>query len=234
VTPATVSLAAAAGGALCLERKTFAQFMLSRPIVVAPIIAAILGDVRTGFTLGIPLELVFLGSASYGASTPMHETFAALFAAALATAAGVTPRGPGDVMLSIAFFSSLPLALVGRRIEAAQERWNVALLDQVEEILSRGKTGRAARHALLSMLGTALLGISVTFLGVIAGLTIGSWPERLPHKLMQGLRYAWPLATGTSAALAIRSIKTPRGALLSAIAAAAVFVIGGFVAWRAG
>lgn len=234
MTPTAVSLAAAAGGALCLERKTFAQFMLSRPIVVAPIIAAILGDARIGFALGIPLELVFLGSASYGASTPMHETLAALFAAALAVAAGGAPHGLNEVMLSIAFYSSLPLALVGRRIEATQERWNVALIDEVEEILARGKTGRAARHALLSMLGTVLLGITVTFLGVMAGLTIGEWPARLPPKLLHGLAYAWPLATGTSAALAIRSIKTPRGALLSAIAAVAVFVIGGFVAWRGG
>ena len=107
MTPMQVALASAMGGLLTLERKALAQFMLARPIVVAPIIGAILGDVQTGFLLGVPLELFFLGNASYGASTPDHETLAALFAVSLAVSAGATAHPVPTYALTLALLLAL-------------------------------------------------------------------------------------------------------------------------------
>src|SRR5882724_6268935 len=62
--------------------------MLSRPIVLAPLLGWALGDPRGGLVLGVPLELIFLGGVNLGGSLPDNET---LLAAALTSA--VVPAG---------------------------------------------------------------------------------------------------------------------------------------------
>jgi mannose/fructose/N-acetylgalactosamine-specific phosphotransferase system component IIC len=223
MTTAAVAMAAAAGGIVALERKIVAQLMISRPIVVAPLIAAILGDANVGLVLGIPLELTFLGTASFGASTPYHETLAALFAAAMAAPALTGRHGDPAAVLPLAFFLSLPFALIGRSLEAGLERRNVVLVDRAEDILAHGHPGLASRQALLGLAGTALMGIVVTLLGCAAGPLLGLGTTALPAWLDRGLRLSWPLALGVSAALAIRAVRAPRGVLLSGITAAMVF-----------
>lgn len=231
MTGSTVAAIAAVGGLVSLERKTFAQFMISRPIVVAPLLAAMLGDAHTGFALGIPLELMFLGNSSFGASTPYHETLAALFAASLGTTAILSAANEPDVILPLAFFLSLPWALLGRWMEARQERWNSGLVTRAEEILAHGQPGVATRHVLIGVLGTVLLGSFVAVLGTLLGPVLGAIQRNFPLWLRHGLTFAWPMVYGTSAALAIRVIRTPKGGALAAFAAAMVFVAWGVVTY---
>jgi mannose/fructose/N-acetylgalactosamine-specific phosphotransferase system component IIC len=225
--PAAVVLAALAGGLISVERKSIAQLMISRPIVVAPVIAAVLGDVKTGFAVGVPLELAFIGTASYGASTPLHESLAALFAAALGASASHASQADVRLTLPLAFYGSLPFAIIGRWSEARLERWNVGLVDKAEDILAHNHPGHAMRHVLVALFGLFALGSAVTLLGALMGPPVGALEPMLPGWLAQGLALAWPLALGTSAVLAVRAIQVPHGALLAAIAAVTVFAVWG-------
>src|SRR5438132_978577 len=81
-------VAALIGGLAAVERKGALQLMLSRPIVLAPLLGWALGDPRGGLVLGVPLELIFLGGVNLGGSLPDNET---LLAAALTSA--VVPAG---------------------------------------------------------------------------------------------------------------------------------------------
>ena len=84
----TAVIAAAIGGLAAVERKGALQLMLSRPIVLAPLLGWALGDPLGGLALGVPLELIFLGGVNLGGSLPDNET---LLAAALTSA--VVPAG---------------------------------------------------------------------------------------------------------------------------------------------
>lgn len=218
------AIAAVAGALLALERKTFGQFMLSRPLVVAPLVAAILGEPQAGLAVGVPLELFFLGTASYGASTPDHETLAALFAGALAAGA-VAAGGASPAVFALAVFLALPLAPIGRRLEARTERMNVGLMDRAEELLERGRLGRATRQGLAALLAVAVSGALAALLGAALGPQLAAMQTRLGPVGERGLTLAWALFLGVSAAVAVRTIRIPRGALLSAFSAVAVFVI---------
>lgn len=229
---ADVALAAIVGGLLVLERKTFGQFMLSRPIVVAPLVAAIVGDASAGLAVGIPLELFFLGTASYGASTPDLETLPALFAgtlAALATPAGASVPAPAALALSV--FVALPLAPLGRLLEARLEADNALLVDRAEAALAAGHPGRATRQALGRVALVVLLGAGVTVLGALLGPLVLRLDAMLPAAVHRGLAFAWPLFVGVCAALALRTIRTPGGAVLSALAAVTVFVVFALATW---
>ena len=72
-----VGLAGAWGGLLALERRSFLQAMLSRPLVAATGMGLILGEQETGLYIGMLLELFHLGSAALGAALPENETLAA-------------------------------------------------------------------------------------------------------------------------------------------------------------
>lgn len=218
------SLAVGAGAVLSLERKSLAQLMLSRPIVVAPLLAWLLGDAHAGLWVGVPLELFFLGTASYGASTPEHETLAALFAAAVGASAG-GGHLPGLGAFAVAVLLSLPFASLGRRVEAALEHWNEGLVDRAQDLLLEGRLARASRQALVPMLATALLGAAVVALGLLLGPAVGALEDHLGAPVAHGLEYAWLAFVGIAAALGLRSIQTPGGRTLSAIAAATVFAV---------
>ena len=70
----TAAVAALIGGLAAIERKGALQLMLSRPIVLAPLLGWALGDPRGGLVLGVPLELIFLGGVNLGGSLPDNET----------------------------------------------------------------------------------------------------------------------------------------------------------------
>ncbi len=91
------------GGLLCLDR-IFLQTMLSRPIVMAPVVGLLLGDSYTGLIIGAIFELFWIDRAPIGIYIPPNDSVASAFAAALAILAGQSwarhertdgPRGPG-------------------------------------------------------------------------------------------------------------------------------------------
>src|SRR3989449_10183750 len=84
-----MAIAALIGGLSAIERKGAFQLMLSRPIVLAPLLGWALGDAQGGLVLGIPLELLFLGGVNPGGSPPANETRPARALAALGGPAGL-------------------------------------------------------------------------------------------------------------------------------------------------
>lgn len=234
MTAEQIALAGAAGALLSIERKALAQLMLARPLVVAPLVGALLGQPWVGLSVGIPLELFFLGTASYGASAADHETFTALAAAALAAGA-VGAGAPPSFALATAVMLALPLAPLGRRVDIGLERLNVGLVDRAEAALRGGRTGRASRSALGALLALGFLGGLVTVAGVLGGLALGEVaPALAGSAAVSGFALGWALFVGTCAALALRSIRTPGGAALSGVAALAVFAVAAASAWLLG
>src|SRR5256886_16448949 len=121
----TAVIAAAIGGLAAIERKGALQLMLSRPIVLAPLLGWALGDPRGGLVLGVPLELIFLGGVNLGGSLPDNET---LLAAALTSAvvpAGIAAGTGGGAPLSpLGLLLLYPPAVAGRQLDPASEAYN--------------------------------------------------------------------------------------------------------------
>jgi len=225
-------LAAVLGGLLVLERKTVGPFLLARPIVVSVLVGAALGDPAAALPVGLAFELFFLGAASFGGISPDHETIAALFASALVAAiTAIDGVRPSPDMLAMAVFLALPLAPVGRVVESFVERRSSALVGRTEDLLERGALRLATRQALLPLGSSVFLGTAVTALGVLAAPGVVALSSEWPSWAHRGLRVGWFLFAGLSAALAIRTIRTPGAAALSGLAALSVFVFHALVRW---
>src|SRR5580765_1584414 len=136
------AIAALIGGLSAVERKGALQLMLSRPLVLAPVLGWALGDAHGGLVLGIPLELLFLGGVNLGGSLPDNESLLAGAMTAMVVPAGIAAgTGVDGPLAAMGLALLLPLALFGRRLERASERRNAQLM---EEALARAAGGDPA------------------------------------------------------------------------------------------
>lgn len=62
--------------------------MINRPIIVAPMVGLVLGDLTTGIQVGAALELIFLGAVPIGASNPPDVTSGAIIGTAFVILTG--------------------------------------------------------------------------------------------------------------------------------------------------
>src|SRR3954469_7524613 len=125
------ALAGLIGGLAALERKAAFQLMLSRPIVLAPMLGWALGDAQGGLLLGIPLELLFLGGVNLGGNLPDNESLLAAALTATVVPAGLAAGTGVDAPLAALGLGLLfPLAMVGRRLERASEQRNAQIAEE--------------------------------------------------------------------------------------------------------
>lgn len=83
--------------------------MLGRPIVIGPLLGALLGDVQTGLLVGASLETVFMGVINIGGASAAEPGLAT----ALATAFAINMHAGVAVALPIA----IPLGVIGLQVK---------------------------------------------------------------------------------------------------------------------
>src|SRR4051812_34655394 len=133
------AIAAVIGGLAAVERKGAFQLMLSRPLVLAPLLGWALGDVHGGLVLGVPLELLFLGGVNLGGSLPENESLLAAGLTSLVVPAGMAAHAGVDAPLAaLGLLLVFPLAVLGRRLDRASERHNQLLMDEALARVARG------------------------------------------------------------------------------------------------
>ena len=63
------------GSLLWMDRVYIFQLMISRPMIMGPIIGFVMGDVKIGILIGASLELLWLNAPPVGSYLPNDESF---------------------------------------------------------------------------------------------------------------------------------------------------------------
>jgi mannose/fructose/N-acetylgalactosamine-specific phosphotransferase system component IIC len=220
------ALAAAAGlvgGLAAVERKGAFQLMLSRPLVLAPLLGLALGDLAGGLRLGVPLELLFLGGVNLGGAVPENET---LLTAALASAvlpAGLAcGHGADPALCALGLVLLAPLALLGRFLDRSGELEAVALVGRARLLAALGD-GDPARVQMQGLYWPLLTSGALCVGAVLVSPLLAVLRLRCSGFLLVGLEGSWHAAQALSVAAAIRAIREPRALWLAAASALAVF-----------
>jgi mannose/fructose/N-acetylgalactosamine-specific phosphotransferase system component IIC len=115
-----------AGSLLWLDRVYMFQLMISRPLIMGPVIGFVMGDVKIGILIGASLELLWLNAPPVGSYLPNDESFCAAVAVPVAVMAGSSMDHMAASGLSILL--SLPTALVGRSLDTRLRMLNEGLI----------------------------------------------------------------------------------------------------------
>lgn len=159
-------------------------FHLNRPIVVAPLIGLVLGDLTTGIMLGATFEAVFLGVIAVGGAAPADATSGAVIGTAMAIMLGLD----GETALSIAVPISILTLMVTMVTMNLIHPFLVVKMDKYAENNEPEKLTRL--HWIMSFL-MPLLGSIVIFLSLVLGVeAMGSVLQSIPPFLMQGFSAA--------------------------------------------
>lgn len=229
-----VALAALWGGLVAVERKAFLQAMLSRPLVCASVMGLLLGDVPAGLSVGVVLELFFLGTASLGAAIPDNDTLSAsATAAAAATMAAATGAGSTPAIWSLAVLLFIGMGRVGRKLDRKLEGYMARLARVAIASADAGNLRRAMRQNLWGMWPHFALFGALTAACAVAGFFLGEGLERLPSSLLpllRGLAWAYPAMAAVAAAIAVQGSHARRAPFYAGLAAAAVTLVALFVA----
>ncbi|TMA29255.1 MAG: PTS sugar transporter subunit IIC [Deltaproteobacteria bacterium] len=219
------ALAALAGGVASVERKGALQLMLSRPIVLAPLMGWLLGDVEGGLMLGVPLELLFLGGVNLGGSLPDNETLLAAALTSMVIPAGMAAGTGVDAPLAALGLTLLfPLALYGRRLERASEARNQQLLDAALARAAQGDAA-AARVNLRGLLLPFGAAAGICALGVLVSPLLAWVRSICAPGTLSALEGSWHAIWAVGAASAMRAIRDERAAAIAAVSAAAIIAL---------
>jgi mannose/fructose/N-acetylgalactosamine-specific phosphotransferase system component IIC len=144
------------GSILWMDRVFMFQFMISRPMIMAPLVGLIMGDVWIGILVGASLELIWLNAPPVGSYLPNDESFCAAVAVPVAVYAGGSMSTPSAAGFSI--LMSIPFSLVGRALDMHIRTVNERLIPVNGEIGEKD-VGWAMKKALVRAFLFALVSI---------------------------------------------------------------------------
>lgn len=120
------------GGLLCLDR-IFLQAMLSRPVIVAPVMGLLLGDLYTGLIIGAVFELFWMDRAPIGIYIPPNDSIASAFAAAVAILAGQSLGAVTKELTALSVLLAVPFGILAKRMDVRMMAFNDRLSDRALE-----------------------------------------------------------------------------------------------------
>lgn len=192
--------AAAACSVIELDATYAGQFMVSRPLVLGPVMGAAFGEPGLGAGLGALCELFCLDALPVGGSVPRNAAVAA--AAALILALGPQPVAP-----ALAFPAGLLAGWLHARAEVSLRRRRAALNGALERRLAEGREPGFSSVASGQLLRQAMMTFAV-LLAVLAlrGPLRRSW-EWAPGAARSGLSFGLAMSPWPALWTLVRSFK---------------------------
>ena len=164
------------------------QIHIFRPIVVGPVVGLIMGDVQTGFQVGVTVELMFLAVIFVG------------------TAIAILAGGGTDIAVATA----LPVSFIGQVAETVQNSViNVFFMHRVEKATEKLDTrGIVLNNLVFPMAVNALLYGVPTFLAIYFGAAyVQGIIDAIPSQIITGLSVGGNMIGAVGFALLLGSIK---------------------------
>jgi PTS system mannose-specific IIC component len=209
-------LAVALGGLVALDRKSFLQAALARPLAASTLVGVCLGETRASVGVGVVLELLYLGTAHLGASLTDHETLAALTlaSAVAAGAAGHPERALG--VAAMALLLAFPVGRAGRALDGVENERRQRYADRSVALAEAGEVEQALRLSV----GPLWFPLATGAGAVAVGLGLGFGLAHLPAQAFVGWERAWAAMAVSGAAAAVMGSRAERAAWIGASAAA--------------
>ncbi|MDT8441256.1 MAG: PTS sugar transporter subunit IIC [Desulfuromonadales bacterium] len=208
-------LAALISAVASADRVAFAQLMVSRPIVVAPLIGLVFGEPMVGLQVGLLLELLWLGRLPVGAAIPPDDTQIAIGATVAVMILGDLTGLHGMPLVLLTVLTAIPFGKCGQLFDRLAREANGRLNERSLVALAGADTVALERLHLRGLLHFVLAGLATSLTIIVCsclilGFTAPWLLEAMRHGGL-GVQYSLVLI---GAAVLLGTINVSRGATL--------------------
>jgi len=200
------------GGLLSLDR-VFVQTMISRPIIIAPVIGVLLGNPYAGLVIGAILELFWIDRIPIGIYIPPNDSIAAAFAASMAILAGLSLGSVTRELMALSILLAIPFGVLAKKIDVKIVESNNLLSDQALEAAKARDIRAIERKTYLGLAKVFLFYVALLFLVQVIFIPALIWIyPKLPAEINAMLSLTYYFLPLVGIAVAISTIKL-RGAI---------------------
>ncbi len=157
--------------------------LFSRPLVLAPLVGLVLGDMTQGIIIGATLELIFMGNIKVGAAIPPDVITGGVLGTAFAIMSG---KGP-----SIALALAIPISILAEMVISGLFVLRPMFNSHFNRFASEGNFKNIERlHVASGLLKPLLMGL-LTFMALQLGNNVmKSFLDSIPAWVQSGLQVA--------------------------------------------
>jgi len=157
--------------------------LLSRPLVLGPLVGLVLGDLSQGVVIGATLELIFMGNIKVGAAIPPDVITGGVLSTAFAIISG---KGP-----SIALALAVPISILAEMAISGLFVFRAVFNKRFTTYAEEGDYRKLQRlHVLSGLLKPLLMGL-ITFTALLLGADVmKSFLDSIPPWVNDGLKVA--------------------------------------------
>jgi len=157
--------------------------LLSRPLVLGPLVGLVLGDLTQGVIIGATLELIFMGNIKVGAAIPPDVVTGGVLGTAFAIISG---KGP-----AIALAIAVPVSILAEMVISGLFVFRAALNKKFNQYAEDGDYRKIQRlHIVSGLLRPLLMGIIVLLALQLGAGAMKSFLDMVPAWVQSGLRVA--------------------------------------------
>lgn len=157
--------------------------LLSRPLVLGPLVGLVLGDINQGIVIGATLELIFMGNIKVGAAIPPDVITGGVLGTAFAIMSG---KGP-----AIALALAVPISILAEMVISGLFVFRPVFSKKFEQYAEEGSFRKIERlHVASGLLKPLLMGL-IAYLSLQLGSgVIKAFLETIPEWVHAGLGVA--------------------------------------------
>jgi len=202
-----IILTAFCGSLLCLDR-VFMQAMISRPVVIAPLMGLLLGNLYAGLIIGAIIELIWIDRLPIGTYIPPNDSLTAVLAVAIALISGSATGGVTPQIIALAVILAIPFGSLAKQMDVMIIQSNNVLSDQALRDAQENNLRAIERKNYMGLLkvfffyGVFLLAAQA----VVIPLVIWGYP-RLNEPLLKALSFTYYFLPLLGIAVALNMLK---------------------------
>ncbi|MCX5849927.1 MAG: PTS sugar transporter subunit IIC [Deltaproteobacteria bacterium] len=198
------------GSLLCLDR-VFIQAMISRPVVIAPLIGFFLHNPYAGLIIGAFVELIWIDRLPIGTYIPPNDSITAVVATSTALIAGSKLGGAPSELIALCVLMAIPCGILAKQIDVLIIKSNDSLSDRALEDAKENNIRAIERKNYLGLIKVFLF--YVFFLLAVQAIFIPSviWAyPKLNATVIKALSFTYYFLPLLGIAVAINMLKLRR------------------------
>ncbi|SHN23518.1 PTS system mannose/fructose/sorbose family transporter subunit IID [Mucilaginibacter sp. OK098] len=157
--------------------------LLSRPLVLGPLVGLVLGDLNQGIIIGATLELIFMGNIKVGAAIPPDVITGGVLGTAFAIISG---KGP-----AIALAIAVPVSILAEMLISSLFVFRAVINKKFNQYADEGDfNGIQQLHILSGILRPILMGIIILLALQLGATVMKDFLDLIPAWVQTGLQVA--------------------------------------------